>query len=74
MLFINAAIPDEWRREFLEESQARYIVYFSHPEGLELPFGEAGKLPVADLRNADYVEVAYESGDTAVYAVKLLGD
>lgn len=69
MTFIDAATPDEWRREFVERSGAQYIVYLSHPAGQVVRLDETRSLPLADLRTVDYLEVVFEAGDVAVYRV-----
>lgn len=69
MTFIDAATPDEWRREFLRTTGARYIIYLSHPVGQAVELDETRTLPLADLRAMDYLSVVFEAGDTAVYRV-----
>jgi len=69
--FARASSSDEWRREFLRRSGARYIVYFSHPARVTIPLDEVNSTPAADLRSAPYLKVAFEAGETAVYRVEL---
>lgn len=63
LAFMSDGTPDEWRRAYLKQSEASYIVYFSRPE-------EIGE-PVYDLRSSDYAKIVFESGDIAVYEVLL---
>lgn len=69
MTFVSASTPDSWRKAFLIESKARYIVYFSHIEGVALPLPDGTVMQVTDLRSKPYLKVVFESGDTAIYRV-----
>lgn len=71
MTFVNAQTPDSWRADFLKRSGAKYVIYFSHPEGLSISLGENRTLQVADLGAKSYLTTASEFGDMIVYRVKL---
>ncbi|MEN6521711.1 MAG: hypothetical protein ABFD46_11255 [Armatimonadota bacterium] len=63
LAFMDLKTPEEWRRGYLKESEADYVLYFSRPKG----FAE----PVYDLRSSGCARVVFESGDIAVYKVIL---
>ena len=69
MEFVRSTTSDDWRRDFLIWSGARYIVYFSQPAGTELPVNARDPIALFDLRKANYVKVVFEQDDTAVYQV-----
>ncbi len=62
--------PDNWRRELLAKSNVKYILYLAHPSKETWVVRDGIKIPAFDLRIADYVELAFEQGDTAIYKVK----
>jgi hypothetical protein len=63
-MFIDAATPDEWRRTFLKQAGARYIIYPSQIQAID-------QMQLFDLRASDYAELVFESGNMAVYRVKV---
>ncbi|MBI2844391.1 MAG: hypothetical protein HYX78_13415 [Armatimonadetes bacterium] len=71
MMFVDVSTPDEWKREYLRRTGARYIIYFSRPKGVVIQIDELTSISATDLRSAPYAKVEFEAGDTAVYSVRL---
>lgn len=63
MRFITPSTSDIARREYLESTGARWIIYPARP-------GEYAGTTLFDLRRAPYVRLAYETGNVAVYEVQ----
>jgi hypothetical protein len=69
LTFIDVNTPNEWREDFLRRSGARYIIYFSHPDGQILQL-RSDTVQLIDLPSTGLVESVFKAGDTAVYKVK----